>query len=179
MQFSEFKQKFISNRISKAQLNKVVPRYLGKDNELIVELILETYEPNSSPREHNLAGWILTHYFEQYPTKYLEHEQALIKAFKLCEQSSERRSLARIIAEQGHTEKHDESLLEFVFERIQDSNEAIAVKAHCITIGVKLVKRFGELKHEFFDILDSQLSTASSGIQYRIKKAKTQLANYQ
>ena len=175
MQFSEFKQKFISNRISKAQLDVVVPRYLKGNNELVNELILETYAVNSGDRDHSLSGWILTHYFEKYAESYLDHEPAIIKAFLKCKNSSERRSLGRIVAEQGHSETFDEDLLEFIFERIQDANEAIAVKAHCIAIGVKLVKRFDELKGEFLDVLDSQLHYASAGIKYRIKRARTQL----
>lgn len=74
---------------------------------------------------------------------------------------------------------HDDfasEIFERCFNYINDSKEAIAVRAFSIEVCLKICKKFPELKFELIEILPLHYENGSPGLKHKIKKAIKELS---
>lgn len=171
--FTEYHQveyKFFINREEKEFVIPAASWVFLERKDWINHMLESLTHSNTGPTHRMRAAWFLDIGFDLHPELYSNWEFNIIEAAIKVPSSSERRSLLRMIAVHGHDANFDETLMDWLFQLLGDSSEAIAVKAHAVTILERIVLRYPDLAGEYAALLTAQLPTASAGMRSRVNR---------
>lgn len=153
---------------SKAQTRKVAA-YIGNDKKKFKELIdfLLANEDLIAQR----AAWAVRECFQAFPHLIVPYIPILIKHLKKDVHDAVKRNILAILSE---VEIQDEdnlgTLTDICFKLLQNAQEPVAVRVHCMSVLYNTIKVYPELKEELLLIIKEQLPYESAGYTSRAKK---------
>ena len=150
---------------SKAQCEMIVA-WVGKSSKRFEEL-LQLFL-NDEYRVVQRAGWPLSEIARAYPHLFLPHLPGMAAiARKPGQHPAFRRNISRIMEAMDIPEENEGEWMDLAFSFLEDPLEAIAVKAHSITILSRLAKKYPEIIPEINLVLSGISNTPA--LRARIK----------
>lgn len=168
--YQEVEHRFFINREEKEFVVPAASWVFQHRAEWIGHILENLPKPELKETYRMRAAWFLDIGFDLLPELYANWEPQIIGSLLDVPCSSERRSLLRMVAVHGHNSEFDETLMDWLFQLIGDSSEAIAVKAHAVTTLERIVFRYPDLAGEYAALLTTQLPTASAGMRSRVNR---------
>ncbi|APD07114.1 hypothetical protein UJ101_01598 [Flavobacteriaceae bacterium UJ101] len=156
---------------SKANCEKIAS-YIGKDAKKFDELVqLMIYE------EHRIAqraSHTLQFCTDLHPSLVYPYTQSFIDILKQNPIDAVKRCITRSWEKITLPEEFQGEILQIAFDFVQNPQEAIAVRAYCITILFNITQTFSELQTELSlvlqDIIDYENSPALLGRSKKVLK---------
>ncbi len=141
--------------------------YLGEDkfDELVSFLF------SKDKRLAEKTAWLLQEATDIYPELLLPYCNALVNGLPNYTTDAEKRFVMRYFNFQPLPERGNELtlLMNFAFDWLTDSNEAIAQRAFAMTTLYRISERVPEIKNELKLSIEAQTEFGSSGFKNRAK----------
>jgi len=141
---------------------------IGANQELFDELMILFL--GKDYRITQRAAWILSHCFDENPWLINKHLKVMIDNLKKQVDVAVKRNTVKVLQ---HVDIPDDllgDLAEICFGYLNSGKEAVAVKAHSMTILFNIVKKFPELKDELKLSIEDQMPYESAGFKARGRK---------
>ena len=122
------------------------------------------------------AAWIVSHCIDRHPWLIEKHIEAVLLNLKNDVNIAVKRNTVRILQFVDIPEDQMGLAAEICFDFLNSGKEAIAVKAHAMTILFNITKKFPELRDELQIAIEDQLPFGSEGIRSRGKKILKELS---
>ena len=116
------------------------------------------------------TSWLLENIIIPNEKWHQVFQEKLVVALVDGNSPAARRNLAKTIASFKISAEYYDQLYDFSINRISDSEEAVAVKVHCIAIAFQIVKAFPDLATELKAVLEDELSKNSVAFAANARK---------
>ena len=164
---------------SKVQCEKIVAG-VGSSQKKFDELLHLFL--NDEYRVVQRAGWPLSEIARKFPHLFLPHlPDIAAHARRRDQHPAFRRNICRIMEAMVIPETNEGEWMDLAFQFLEDPSEAIAVKAHCISILTRLCIKYPEIIPELRLLLAEQKQTpalrARINVFEKMVKAKNKIVN--
>jgi hypothetical protein len=160
---------------SRRQAEKIAG-WIGNDKKrfnLLIDLFL-----HDEYRVVQRSGYPLSIVADKYPKLAEENIHLLVK--RLYDEGTHpavRRNVMRILQFVNIPKKLHAKVINFCFGYLSDPNETIAVRCFSITVLIKIVKIYPEMKNEAAIVIQQAVKGSTMGMKVRIKRAMKELEN--
>lgn len=152
---------------SKIQAQKIA-HYIGNDPDRFAELI-DLFLHDTS-RITQRAAWVLSHCADTYPALIEPHVEKLWKNLQKPQNDAVKRNTLRIFQTYRFPKSLQGIAATLCFDYLLDPNEAVAVRAHAMTIAYNIALEEPELLPELALIIEEMLPHGTAGIKSRGNK---------
>ncbi len=156
----------VNNTMSK-EIGKELVYFFAEQPDQIQELI--NYIESNDGKGSSRSAWVLTHIWDRFPALLHPYIPLLIQIIEQPVSEAIQRSIIRILQYSELPESHHGFLVDYLFLKITDPQQAIAVRAFSIAVLARLVKLYPDLQAEFKLCLEELIPNASSGLKNRAK----------
>ena len=116
------------------------------------------------------AAWVVSHCSDSYPWLLDNHLKSIIENLQEPVHDAVKRNTLRILQFKDIPEDLMGIAADICFQFLNSGKEAIAIKAHSMTVLYNIVKKFPELKEELKISIEEQMPFGSAGFRSRGKK---------
>lgn len=102
------------------------------------------------------ASWLVENIIIPKSSLHQRYAIQLCDALLKSENPAMRRNVAKTIAQSYIPEEREDELFDFSIRAIGNSNEAVAVKVHCVSIAFQITLRYPELATEIYELIKEQ-----------------------
>ncbi len=162
----------VNNTMSK-ELGQGLVYYFAENPDKIPEFL--EYIASNNGKGSSRSAWVLTHIWDKFPHLLHPYISDIIQILTQPVSEGTQRSIIRILQYSELPEEEDGFLVEYLFSKLIDPKQAIAIRAFSIAVLGRLVQKYPDLHSEFKLCLEALIPNASSGLKNRATKYLKQL----
>lgn len=116
------------------------------------------------------TSWMVENVILPHPELHSKYAVDLGNALLNSPSDAMRRNVSKTLAESHIPEELHDELYDFAIQRIMSSDEAVAVKVHCLKIAYQIALKYPDLLVEVSEVIEEQRSKNSVGFAACSKK---------
>jgi len=116
------------------------------------------------------VSWMVENIILPHPEIHEKYASDLAQALLNSPSEAMRRNIAKTLAESHLPQEWYDELYDFAIKRILSSEEAVAVKVHCLKIAFQIAVKYPDLLVEVREVIEEQRTKNSVGFAACSKK---------
>ena len=121
------------------------------------------------------AAWALDHINSNGKINLQQAVNKLIPHYGTLTEQGAKRCVSKLLMTNIIPEEYEGEVLDICLTAIEDTKQALAVKANCMTIVFNLLPKYPDLKDEVFAIIEDQIPHNTIGFKSRFNVLKRKL----